>query len=143
MIYTETQTLLKQVATQVCPIVDAGDVFEPTVGKTWVRATFMPGQSTTASLGPDHYSEYAGLYRLDIFVTKGTPLGDINKMVDAIIKQYKNNQQIKPEDYNIYDESVVVHVGEVWREAARFEPVWVNIPVYISWRVLYQHQTNK
>lgn len=137
--YVETEQLLKSVANTVMPTVDAGDVYEPTVGQTWVRATFMPGQSSTMSLGPDHIDEYTGLYRLDIFVTKGTSLPAINKLVDQFIQAYKSTQVIQPEDYNRFDENVVVHINNAWREAARFEPVWVNIPVYVSWRVMFTH----
>lgn len=141
MIYEYIEKLLAGVAASVHPIVQANDVYEPTIGKMWIRATFMPGRSTTASLGINHYSEYQGLYRLDVFFDKGQPMEDANKIVDRLITQYKAVPILK--DTGVIDmEGVVVYPGEVWREAARFEPVWVSIPVYVSWRSLYQHNNS-
>ena len=138
MIYTNIEKLLKMVAEQVFPIVDAHETYEPTIGKMWCRATLMPGRSSTVSLGIDHYSEYQGLYRLDLFFDKGQSMEEASKIVDSFIKGFKSVPILEATGI-VEDEGVKVYPGEVWRETARFEKVWVNIPVYVSWKTHIRH----
>ena len=138
-IYVEIEKLLKQTAQTVTDVVDSNEKFEPTIGTMWCRTSFMPGKSTTMTLGPEHCSEYSGLYRIDIFADKGKSMEAVNALVDKFIAAYKAVPMIETDDYNNYNGGIRVYTGEVWRETARFEPVWVNVPVFISWKTHYQH----
>lgn len=138
MVYTEIEQLLKNVAGQVHPVVATNDVYQPVIGTPWCRVTLMPGKSETISLGYQHYSEYQGLYRIDVFIDKGQDISVGNKMVDAFIKHFKANLMVEPQDAGVYTD-LKLYIGEVWRETTRFETVWVNIPVYVGWKTHIQH----
>jgi len=138
-IYTEIENKLKNIADRVIETVNTNEVFEPTIGKPWVRVTLMPGRSSTMSLGYDHMVEYQGLYRIDVFIDKSISMDVGNRIVDDLIVEYKAHPLTDPEDFSTFDDDVRMLIGDVWRETARFEKVWVNIPVYVSWKTHIRH----
>lgn len=142
MIYQATEILLKMITDEVYPSVGSNEVYQPVVGQRWLRTTLMPGKSTTVTLGRQHCSEYQGLFRIDVFFDKGENINGVNEVVDTLIKQFKANMIIDGSQYNVGDDAVV-YIGEVWRETARYEPVWGNIPVYVSWKTIYHHNQDQ
>lgn len=98
-------------------------VEEPTQGTSWLRPTFLPGNSSLAIL--DHESLHTGLYQVDIFTELKKGTYDVLNIADSIRDAYSG--QI------LTNGDIIVYINEVSISGPRRVDSWYNCFVSITY----------
>jgi hypothetical protein len=100
--------------------------FEPTVGTSWLRPTFMPAEPEQADLGDSGRNRLTGIYQVSVFAPTGEGAGEAESKAEDLVTYFKRGK-------TFVSGGVTVRVRRAWRSAAAQEADWYHVPVSVMW----------
>lgn len=113
------------------PIAYQNVPYKPQAGTTYVRASFIPAETTQASLGESGKDETNGIYQIDVVVPRGSGRP---QLIDAVADLFKRGTVLT---YN----SVNIRVRSVSMAPAILEDEWYFVPISVNFQTYTEART--
>jgi len=107
------------------PIAYPNIPYEPSAGTVFVRPSFLPAETSQASLGTNGKDETVGIYQIEVVVPRGSGRP---QSVDAIADAFKRGTVLTYNDVNVRIRSVSIGVALVTDTA------WYSVPVSVNFQ---------
>lgn len=98
--------------------------YSPSVGTTYLRPLFLPGDTIQASLGDSGKDDTFGIYQIDVVYKAGTGR---STLTDTVADHFSRGTVCSYNGVNVRVRSV--SIGPMIQDEA-----WVFVPVSISWQ---------
>jgi len=107
------------------PIAYPNIPYEPSAGTVFVRPSFLPAETSQASLGANGKDETVGVYQIEVVAPRGSGRP---QSVDAIADAFKRGTVLTYNDVNVRIRSVSIGVALVTDTA------WYSVPVSVNFQ---------
>jgi len=107
------------------PIAYPNIPYEPSAGTVFVRPSFLPAETSQASLGANGKDETVGVYQIEVVTPRGSGRP---QSVDAIADAFKRGTVLTYNDVNVRIRSVSIGVALVTDTA------WYSVPVSVNFQ---------
>lgn len=98
--------------------------YTPQAGTSYLRASFLPAETTQASLGANGKDETNGIYQIDVVVPRGSGRP---QLIDTVADLFKRGTV---SSYN----SVNVRVRSVSMSPAILDEEWYFVPISVNFQ---------
>lgn len=99
--------------------------YEPSAGTVYIRPTFLPAETTQASLGATGKDETNGIYQIEVVVPRGSGRP---QTVDTVADAFKRGTVLTYNGVNVRVRSVSIGVALVTDTA------WYSVPVSVNFQ---------
>lgn len=102
--------------------------FKPSLGKPWVRDTFMPVESQVGAIGIDGYDNPQGLYQIDVFCPQNQTNATALAYVDSILEAFERGTILETGGNQLT-------ILKSFMKSPLNHPEFFGIPVMVKWIV--------
>lgn len=100
--------------------------FVPEVEKLFLRPHLMFQAAASASLGPDGFQRYGGIYQISVFEVADSGLGKVEPLIQAVTERFKAGTILDACGHQ-------VRITSAYRETALQEEGRLHIPISVEW----------
>lgn len=113
------------------PIAFQNVPYEPQAGTAYLRASFLPADTTQASLGTSGKDETNGIYQIDVVVPRGSGRP---QLLDTVADLFKRGTVLTYNNRNLRIRSVSIGPS-ILDDEWYFVPISVNFQTYTEARI--------
>ncbi len=100
--------------------------YKRTTGFPYIKASFLPGEPSQATLGPDGSNRHVGIFQATLFWQEGKGMSAPGEMADEIVDHFARGTVLTQGDE-------VISITRAYAGPAMIEPGWLYIPITVQY----------